>query len=407
MKPAVDTAVNMCAAAEDGLRQHAFHFSAGPVGRPVVEEFQLSLSQEHRSGHVHRFGIIVGVEDVIRSRSLLWNKALGARLELTVLDDGETDSPDVQRGIINSDAALDGCRVVRVGQMACLGAFDLLDVPDGGVVSTVVAGTGVGLLATGAPQIGLADVVIVRDGDRGNLTDDLAEVLAEPQPVLEMLGVVIDLVAAEEQQVGPEPLDVFDDVGLGQVSAVSGHDAVAGECRHGDDILVGGVPQNPAVEECTPAVGDAIVNRLCRIPVFHPERRSPAVLDDLCGGYLFPFAVLFYFQPHSPRVVVCQRIELGGELEYVIVYGVQGKTNLLVFWNLRDIPGDVPGLEILRVLSISPALGGRVTARQGQHGDKDESAPFYNGGGNRSGMVAEVFLLHGTIPRFSLEYITG
>ena len=84
----------------------------------------------------------------------------------------------------------------------------------------------------------MADVVVVGDGDRGRVADDLAEVAAELQPVGVVPVVVVDLVAGEEQQVGLDPLEVLDDVGLGDVAAVARIDRVAGEGGHDDLVLV-------------------------------------------------------------------------------------------------------------------------------------------------------------------------
>ncbi len=79
---------------------------------------------------------------MVRARSLLWNQTIGTRFELAVLDDCKTYSAKCQGCVVNADTSLYWSWVVRVGQMAGLGPFNLFDVFERRSVPSIMTGTG-------------------------------------------------------------------------------------------------------------------------------------------------------------------------------------------------------------------------------------------------------------------------
>ena len=140
-----------------------------------------------------------------------------AGLEFAVLQDGEADPSDRQSGIIYADPASNRSRVEWIGQVAGLCPFNLFYVFDGSGVTAVITGPRMGESAALAPEIALADVVVVRDCDGRYVADDFAEIPAELEPVGVMPRVVIDLVSGEKEKIGLKLLDVLDNIGLGDV----------------------------------------------------------------------------------------------------------------------------------------------------------------------------------------------
>ena len=270
------------------------------------------------------------------------------------------DPAPVQGRVIDADAALDGRGVVGVGQVAGLGPLDLLDVLDRLEVPAVVARSGERLLAPGAPQVAVPHVVVVGDRDRGRVADHVAEVAAELQPVGIVPVVVVDLVAGEEQQVGLDPLEVLDDVALGDVAAVARIDRVARERGHHDLVLVDRVAADDALVHGRLAVPHPVRHFAGHVPVLDAKRRRPAGIDHLGRGDLLPLAVLLHFQPHGSRIALFQRVELGGELEDVVVDRVQGEADHLVLGDLRDLQQSGPPV---RRAWVSASVGERPRPR--------------------------------------------
>jgi hypothetical protein len=101
--------------------------------------------------------------------------------------------------VVHADAALHRRRIVGVGQVARLSALDHAHAVGVLEVASIMAGWRVRLLAALLPQVGLAHIVVVGNGDRRTIAQDGAEVATEPQPGLVVTVVVVDLVAGEEQ----------------------------------------------------------------------------------------------------------------------------------------------------------------------------------------------------------------
>ena len=60
-----------------------------------------------------------------------------------------------------------------------------------------------------APEVGLADVVIIWDGDGGPVSHDIAELHPELEPAGGVLGVVVGLIAGEEEDIGIVVEEIF------------------------------------------------------------------------------------------------------------------------------------------------------------------------------------------------------
>ena len=106
-----------------------------------------------------------------------------------------------------------------------------------------------------------------------------------------MLGVVVDLVAGEEEDVGVDFYHIFQQVHAGNVTTVGRSDRVAGESGNDDLFLVYRVLADATVVESCGSVGDAILDVRAVVPVLDAEGRRPAVFNDLLGRDLLPAGV--------------------------------------------------------------------------------------------------------------------
>ena len=85
------------------------------------------------------------------------------------------------------------------------------------------------------------------------------------------------------------------------------------------------------------AVPHAVGHLAGHVPVLDAKRRRPAGVNHLGRGDLLPLAVPLDLQPHRARIALLERIELGGELEDVVVDRVQGEADHLVLADLGDL----------------------------------------------------------------------
>jgi len=203
-------AVDVDGAAEGGLREDHFEVGSGPVLRPIVEELELAVAEEFEAFDVDGFPIVFGVVDVVGARAHFRDGALRAGFEFAVFEDREGNAGVGQVGEIDANSALDRLGIDGVGEVPGLLALDHVDVSGCVVIATAGAG-GVGRLdAFFTPEVGLADVVIIGNGDGGAVTHDVAELHPELEPARGVLGVMVGLVARKEEDVGILRDEVFD-----------------------------------------------------------------------------------------------------------------------------------------------------------------------------------------------------
>ena len=367
-----ELAVDVGPAAEDGLGEGDLHVGVAPVPTPGIEEAKLPLPEQDRPRDVDAAGIVVGVGDVIRARTLFGYQPFGATLELPVLEDREADPPPPKLGVVDADAALDGSGIEGIGEVARLGPLHHLHVLDRAEVAAIGPVGIVGLLPPRAPEVGLAHVVVVGNGDRRAVPDDRAEVAAELEPRRVVAGVVVDLVPGEEQQIGVEGLDVVEDVLARDVPAVRGVDRVPGEAGDDDLVLVDGVLANPTVVESGGAVGHAVVPSSRVVPVLDPQRGGPSGLDHRSGPDLVPAVIALDLQAHLPLLALLQRIELRRHLEDAVVNRVEREADHLFARHLGNRE-DVQLLWRSLPLRIRPRQRRRrFLGRDRKRGKRDE-----------------------------------
>ena len=97
--------------------------------------------------------------------------------------------------------------------MPGLVSLDHVDVFGWVEISSAGAGGVGGLDAFFTPEVGLADVVVVGDGDGGAVAHEVAELQSKFEPTVSVLGVVVCLVSGEEEEVGVLCDQVFEDDG--------------------------------------------------------------------------------------------------------------------------------------------------------------------------------------------------
>ncbi|OQB36007.1 MAG: hypothetical protein BWY09_02080 [Candidatus Hydrogenedentes bacterium ADurb.Bin179] len=205
---------------------------------------------------------------------------------------------------------------------------------------------GHGLFAARTPQVAVAHVVVVRDGDDRPVAENRVELTAELEPVAQVMFMVIDLVAGEEQQVRVRLLDVFDDVRARDVTAVLLVDGITTEHADHNGVLLDGVAtdapfiQGFAVERTHP-VG-AVPGH---VPALHAEMGGPRFVPGLVAvrilgndsvSDIFPLPVFLNLKHRVTAFTILQRIELRRHLENVIVDRIKGKRDTLAFGHFRN-----------------------------------------------------------------------
>ena len=263
---------------------------------------------------------------MVRTRSHLRDLALGTGLEFPVFEDGKVDFADAQPREIDGDALFDRARVGRIGQVPRLAAVDHANVLGGVEVAARIAGGRIGDDASLAPHVALADIVIVRDGHDRAVFDDLAEVVAPQQPSRGVLGMVVTLVAGEEQQVGV----LFLQLGNDRVAVAAVAVRVAGQRTDDDRVFVHGIPADQPFKYGIATVPDPVRDALGRVPGSDAEMGRPAGVDHRGAGHFAPLAVGHQFQSNFSRLVRLQRVQLGGHLQHAAVVGVQREPDDLI-----------------------------------------------------------------------------
>ena len=174
-QPLIGLAVHVHRAAEGGLREHPLGPHAGRVLRPAVEPGELPRAQQLEAGKIDRRAVIRRIGDVVGPRPECGDRALGARLELPVFEDREVEPAEHEPREIDRDPLLHRRGVHRVGQMP--GLLSLHHVHVGGRIIKPAVGAGLlqGPLAVGAPEVGMAHVVVVGDRHGRPITEHVAE----------------------------------------------------------------------------------------------------------------------------------------------------------------------------------------------------------------------------------------
>ena len=201
MKAALRVAVKMGAAAKAGLRKHGAETDAVGALTPVGEKLELAFAEELEPGSVDDGRIVSGIKDVIGARAFHRMTAERTGFEFTVFNDRAVDPAEIEAGVVNADALFDRSGIVRVGQVAGLLALDHLDIFVVEKITAAVSGGHGRDFSVLAPEIALADVVIVGDGNAGPAPEDFFEGEAELQPSRGVLFVIVALIAGEKDEV--------------------------------------------------------------------------------------------------------------------------------------------------------------------------------------------------------------
>ena len=162
-------------AAEGGLREHRLGPHAGRVLRPAVEPGELPRAQQLEAGKIDRRAVIRRIGDVVGPGPECGDRSLGSGLELPVFEDREVEPAEHEPREIDRDPLLHRRGVHRVGQMP--GLLSLHHVHVGGRIIKPAVGAGLlqGPLAVGAPEVGMAHVVVVGDRHGRPITEHVAE----------------------------------------------------------------------------------------------------------------------------------------------------------------------------------------------------------------------------------------
>ena len=312
--------------AESGRGQDSLVADAHPIFRPGGEELQLSLTEELQARQVDGLRIVFLVGDVVGARALLRDLAERPGLELTVFQDGEIHAADLEAGIEYADSPLDGGRVESIREVPRLLTLDHVHVGDREHV-TAVRITGRGREFTVfAPEIGMTDVMVIRDADRRTILHHIAELQAEFDPAGRVFGMAIGLVAGEEEKVRILTEQVVEDFRPSARRAAG----ITGHVGHDDGVLVDRVTAHQALEGSLLAMTYPVGHVLGAIPALDAEVRAPTREDDLGLGRLDPSPIPLELQAYFLGLVGIQRVELGGELQNAGLLGVQGERDDLI-----------------------------------------------------------------------------
>ena len=124
-----------------------------------------------------------------------------AGLEFAVFNDREVDPAEIEARVVNADALFDRSGIVRVGQVAGLLALDHPDVFVMEKITAAIPGGHGRDFSVFAPEIALADVVIVGDRNAGPAAEDFFEGEAELQPGRGVFFMIVALIAGEKYKV--------------------------------------------------------------------------------------------------------------------------------------------------------------------------------------------------------------
>ncbi len=219
-----------------------------------------------------------------------------------------------------------GAGIHGVGQVPRLLALHLVHVLDRIKIAAVGVVLSQRAFAVLAPEIGMADVVIVGNADRRPVAHHVAELQTELDPARRVLGVTIGLVAREEQQVGILRLRLSMNLGP-QAGGAAG---IARHVRDDDLVLVHRVAPDEALEHRLLAVPHAVGHVLRRVPFLDAEMRVPAGIEHLRFRDFDPRAVALHFQPRLPRLAGLQRKKLRRHFQHAAMLRVEREGDDLI-----------------------------------------------------------------------------
>ena len=241
-------------------------------------------------------------------------------LELPILQDRTVEATHHEPCEEHADALGHGGGIDGIGQVPGLLPLHHVDVGCWVEVAAVGAVFPLGLAAAGAPEICMADVVVVGDRDGGPVADHVAKLQAELDPADRVLRVAVGLVAGEEEQVG---------IGLAQALHQFGprpRRARRVARHHGDRDpgLVGRIAADESLEHRLRAVPHAVGMVAGRIPTLDAEVGVPAGIEHGGAGDLDPVVAPLDLEPGLTRLFRRERKKLRGEFERAAGFGPHG-----------------------------------------------------------------------------------
>ena len=290
---------------------------------------------------------------MVGARSHFWNGAFGAGFEFTIFEDGKGNPGVGEVSEIDADIALDGLGVDGVGQVPGLLALHHVDVFGRIKISATWARGIGGFDAVFTPEVGLADIVVIRNGDGRSVAHDIAELHTELKPAGGVLGVVIGLVSGKEEDVWVLRDEIFDDEG----PRAGGAGGIAGKVADHDGFLVVGLTADFAFKGSLVGVAEAVCIVLCAVPIVNAEVGGPTGIDDLLFGDFLPAVALLDLEADILGLVRLEGVELRGHFQRTSFERINCEANDLV---PRNIEVDHGLALILWSLSLPPFAGGAV-----------------------------------------------
>ena len=315
----VGLAVDVNRPGEGSLRKDRFHLRAGPVLSPLIEKLQLSLAEKNEAGEIDGAAVVGRVVDVIGARAHFRDFPLRAGLELPVFEDGEINFPDTQACEVYGDPAIDGLRVIGIRKMPGLLPLHHIHILRSIEIASCRSGRSFGNFSAFSPEIGLADVVVVRDRDRGAVLCQLAIAKAPFDPAGGVLRVMIGLVSGEKENIRILRKKVLPDVG----TVPLGPARITGEARHDDLVFVDRVPADQSLVDGILPVAHTVGDIFGPVPALDAEMCTPAGENNFLGRGSLPLIPVFEFEQHFAGLVLKKRVKLRAELEDAAVLRVE------------------------------------------------------------------------------------
>ena len=208
--------------------------------------------------------------------------------------------------MVNADALFDRSGIVRVGQVAGLLALNHLDVFVVEKITAAVSGRHGRDFAVLTPEIALADVVVVGDGNAGPAAEDFFEGETELQPRRGVFFVIVALIAREKDEI--RILVIY-------VTGVFGAEAAVAirVARQGDDfdfVFSRGVLADQAFEDGAFAMTEPVFVIAGVVPPLDAEDGRPPEIVDGTARQLGPTAVAFDLKTDFTGFGGIERIEL-------------------------------------------------------------------------------------------------